>query len=157
MASVPDRLEVKDHERADLAKVAEKSISDVFPLAEKHGCEIVLANNEEPTLVKGSADAISLALCNLIENSIYHAGPGIIEVSIGPGPTLTVRDYGSGLPIETSKELFEPFNRGHSAPRGGAGLGLAIISRIQRAHTGGVEAENAPDGGAVFKLSYMAA
>ena len=52
--------------------------------------------------------------------------------------------------------MFDPFWRGAGAPKGGAGLGLAIVSRIQRAHGGRVEASNHPDGGVVFRLIYKA-
>jgi two-component system OmpR family sensor kinase len=105
--------------------------------------------------VTGSADAIGLALTNLIENAIHHAG-GRIEVTVGPGPVLAVRDFGPGLP-EPAGALFEPFKRGTGASRGGAGLGLAIVARIQRAHGGAVEASVPPGGGTLFRLTYRAA
>jgi signal transduction histidine kinase len=53
--------------------------------------------------------------------------------------------------------LFKPFWRGPAAAKGGAGLGLAIVDRIQRSHGGRVEASNALGGGAEFRLLYRAA
>jgi signal transduction histidine kinase len=50
--------------------------------------------------------------------------------------------------------LFEPFWRGKDAPAGGAGLGLAIVERLQRAQGGGVEARVADGGGSEFILSF---
>jgi two-component system sensor histidine kinase MprB len=39
----------------------------------------------------------------------------------------------------------------------GAGLGLAIVREVAEAHGGAVAAENAPDGGAVVRLSLNGA
>jgi signal transduction histidine kinase len=104
----------------------------------------------------GEARAIGLALGNLVENAIMH-GSRAVSVRAGPGPTLTVEDDGPGLPPGDRDRLFEPFRRGASAPPGGAGLGLAIVARVQRAHGGAVEAGDAPEGGARFRLSYRPA
>lgn len=149
-----DRLEVKSDDRADLNAVARKVVADLVPFADTQGAEINLEAADQPVVVRGSADAIGLALTNLIENAILHAR-GIVEVQVGPGPTLTVRDHGPGLP-EAEGDLFEPFHRGKGAARGGAGLGLAIVSRVQRAHGGTVTAGPAPGRGAMFRLVYRA-
>lgn len=149
-----DRLEVSADLRVDLNAVARKVVADLVPFADAQGAEIDLVPAAAPLIVRGSADAIGLALTNLIENAIIHA-KGLVEVQVGPGPTLSVRDHGPGLP-EDAGNLFEPFQRGKGAARGGAGLGLAIVSRIQRAHGGTVEASPALGQGAVFRLSYRA-
>lgn len=155
-SSGADRLEVPENSRADLASVAARVVGDLYPVAVAQGSEIVLAGNDAPVWVRGNEDAIALALTNLVENALSHGGRGQIEVTVGPGPALAVRDHGPGLPPADEGDLFEPFRRGARAPRGGAGLGLAIVNRIQRAHDGTVEAGNAPDGGAIFRLKYQA-
>jgi two-component system OmpR family sensor kinase len=156
-SSGADRLQISDGERTDLSAVAERVVAALVPYAEQRGSEIVMSGGCRPQHVRGSADAIALALTNLIENAVHHAGPGLVEVSVGPGPVLTVRDHGPGLPDGEVDDLFEPFRRGAGAPRGGAGLGLAIVSRIQRAHGGSVESGAAPGGGALVRLSYRSA
>jgi two-component system sensor histidine kinase MprB len=49
--------------------------------------------------------------------------------------------------------VFDRFFRGANA-RGqqGSGLGLAIVKQVAEQHGGSVSTENAPDGGAVFRL-----
>ncbi len=152
-----DRLELRDGDRAELNAVAERVVADLVPLAMQHGSEIVFAPADGPITVHGAADAIALALANLVENAIHHAGPGQIDVIVGPAPVITVRDQGPGLPVDAGADLFKPFQRGAGAPRGGAGLGLAIVSRIQHAHGGAVEWGLAPERGAWLQLSYRAA
>ncbi|MEO1678373.1 MAG: HAMP domain-containing sensor histidine kinase [Pseudomonadota bacterium] len=153
-SSGADRLELPDDAVADLATVAERVVGELFPIAEARGQEIVLSGNDEPRPVHGAEDAIALALTNVIENALHHGGSGPVEVSVDPDSVLSVRDHGRGLPDPSECDLFEPFQRGPGALRGGAGLGLAIVKRIQRAHGGAVTATNAPDGGALFKLTY---
>lgn len=156
-SSAADRLEILDDVRADLRAVAESVVAELFPMAAAPGIDIVLSTAHGSQQVHGSADAIALALTNLIENAIHHVGSGLIEVSVGPGPVLSVRDHGSGFPEMGRDDLTEPFLRGIGAPRGGAGLGLAIVCRNQRAHGGGVDLCGAPGGGALVRLTYRAA
>lgn len=91
-----------------------------------------------------------------MENAILHGG-GMIHVVVGPGPEIAVRDTGPGLPDAARADLFDPFWRGPDAKPGGAGLGLAIVDRLQNAQGGNVEAGPAPGGGALFRLTYPAA
>ncbi|MBO0123984.1 HAMP domain-containing histidine kinase, partial [Streptococcus pneumoniae] len=50
------------------------------------------------TAAIGHPEAIFRIYRNLIDNALSHA-PGVtpIDVSAGPGPQLTVRDYGPGI------------------------------------------------------------
>lgn len=154
-SSGADRLEVGKEDRADLAAIASRVVADLVPFADARGAEIELLTEPGRFIVCGQDDAIALALTNLIENAIIHAGERI-TVEVGPGPAIAVRDSGPGL-SEASAALFEPFRRGKGAVRGGAGLGLAIVSRIQRAHGGTVDVVSTPGRGTVFRLRYRGA
>jgi signal transduction histidine kinase len=63
---------------------------------------------------------------------------------------IEVTDHGQGIPVEERERIFEPFHRAdpsRSRSSGGAGLGLAIVSAIARAHGGavGVTSDGAAD------------
>jgi two-component system OmpR family sensor kinase len=141
--------------RADLNAIAIRVAAELVPFADVKGAEIEVLSDGAPVMVQGQEDAIALALTNLIENAVIHAG-GRISVQVGPGAEIAVSDAGPGLP-ETDGALFEPFRRGKGAARGGAGLGLAIVARIQRAHGGAVTVTSTPEAGTVFRLSFRAA
>jgi signal transduction histidine kinase len=66
-----------------------------------------------------------------------------------------VLDEGPGFPPEFLPHAFERFRRADDARSrtdGGAGLGLAIVLAVARAHGGTATAGNRPSGGAVVSL-----
>ncbi len=73
---------------------------------------------------------------------------------------ILVIDDGPGVAPRDRERIFEPFARqdaSRSRQSGGAGLGLAIVRRILRAHQGDVWVEAAEDGGARFVTRWPGA
>ncbi len=87
------------------------------------------------------------ALGNLIDNALRHGqGRILVDARRGePGSVeLHVHDAGPGFPPELADRAFEPFSRGNAARTGpGAGLGLAIVDVIARAHGGSAHVSGA--------------
>ena len=68
---------------------------------------------------------------------------------------LSVRDHGPGFHEEDLPYIFDRFHRARDArSKPGSGLGLAIVRQAAEAHDGFVEANNAPDGGALMRISF---
>ncbi len=153
VAAGADRLELHDAANVDLNHIAEDTVARLTPYAMVRDCEIAFLSSDAPVPVRGAGDAIDLALTNLIENAIHHGRGAPIEVQVGPGPQIVVSDRGPGLPDDHNGRLFEPFWRSSDAEKGGAGLGLSIVQRIQRAHDGRVDAANRVGGGACSRCS----
>jgi two-component system, OmpR family, sensor kinase len=88
-----------------------------------------------------SGDRLRLeqALGNLVENALRH-GDGRIRVEArerGGRVELRVSDQGDGFPDSFVEHAFDRFSRADPAHGGGgAGLGLAIVDAIARAHGG---------------------
>jgi two-component system sensor histidine kinase MprB len=112
----------------------------------------------EPTAVDGYRDRMERAVWNLLENAGKWSGSaGAVEVSLAGGE-LRVRDHGPGFADEDRPLVFERFYRSAAArATPGSGLGLAIVREVAEAHGGTVAAENAPDGGALLRLSLNGA
>lgn len=109
-------------------------------------------------LVEFDATLMERALVNLLENAARYGAPPI-EISgeaQADSLVLRVRDHGPGLPTGMQgreAQLFDKFTRGEAeTSTHGVGLGLAIVKAVVDAHRGGIEAGNAPGGGAQFTL-----
>jgi two-component system OmpR family sensor kinase len=83
------------------------------------------------------------ALGNLVDNALRH-GRGTIRMEAAQeqdSVVFRVSDEGPGLPAEFLPRAFERFSRADEARSGeGAGLGLAIVAAVARAHGGHVSA-----------------
>ena len=148
-----DMVAIEPGARADLTAIAETVVAALAPIAIRQGAELELRRREPLPEIEGDSEAIALALTNLVENALIHAG-GRITVTVGPGARVCVRDRGPGLPGGDPQRLFEAFQQGPEAPGTGAGLGLSIAARIQHAHGGAITARTHPDGGAEFRLVF---
>jgi two-component system sensor histidine kinase MprB len=99
---------------------------------------------------------LSRLLINLLDNAAKFSphGGAPVEVEL-TGRELTVRDHGPGIASEDLPYVFDRFYRAESARAlPGSGLGLAMARQIARAHGAELTAENAPGGGALFRLAF---
>ncbi len=109
----------------------------------------------EPTIVRGQADRVSRAVSNLLENARkWSPAEGAVEVALKDG-VLTVRDHGPGFQEADLPFVFDRFYRAENARKlPGSGLGLAIVRQAAEAGGGFAEAQNAPGGGALLRVSF---
>ncbi len=126
-----------------------------------------LAGTLDRRLVVEGADGMTVeadrallerALTNLVDNALNH-GRGEVRVSAQCSDgrvELHVCDRGAGFPPGFIDRAFERFSRADAARPRGAGLGLAIVEAVARAHHGSVHAANRPDGGADVWLDLPA-
>jgi two-component system sensor histidine kinase MprB len=109
----------------------------------------------EPTLISGQADRVNRAVSNLLDNARrWSPAEGTVEVELKDG-VLRVRDHGPGFQESDLPFVFDRFYRAQNARRlPGSGLGLAIVRQAAEASGGFAEAENAPGGGALLRVSF---
>jgi two-component system osmolarity sensor histidine kinase EnvZ len=94
---------------------------------------------------------------NLVDNALKHAGEPVELATRRDGNLVLaeVMDRGPGIPADEAERLKRPFTRLDEARsgEGGAGLGLAIVERVARAHGGKLELLAREGGGLLARLS----
>jgi signal transduction histidine kinase len=109
--------------------------------------------------ILSNADALSRVFVNLLDNAHkYGAAPVrmLIEPTAG-GVIVWVIDSGRGIAPEDRERVFDRFARlrqVHGKP--GLGLGLSIVRGLANAFGGSVRIEDAPGGGAAFRVELPA-
>ena len=110
----------------------------------------------EPVSLEGDRLRLEQALGNLVDNALRY-GAGKVRLEAAPndgGVDLRVADEGHGFAPELLPVAFDRFTRRDEVRGdGAAGLGLAIVAAIARAHGGSARAANSPRGGAVVVLA----
>jgi PAS domain S-box-containing protein len=99
---------------------------------------------------QGDPDRLQHVFENLFRNAVEHGGSDVtVRVGALDDGGIYVEDDGTGIPVETREEVFEP---GHSSARGGTGFGLTIVKRIVEAHGWELSVTDGADGGARFEF-----
>ncbi len=118
---------------------------------------------KQPPAVYADRRRLVRVVANLLDNAARHGG-GVVQVTVTERngmARLEVDDSGPGVPVELRTQIFERFARGrHAGERGdesGSGLGLALVARHVRLHSGSVWVQDRPGGGARFVVELPAA
>lgn len=130
------------------------------PLARNHGVRLV-GSQVQGAPVEVDSGEMTRVISNLLSNAIRHTpADGTVAIAAGVDAdrvVLSVTDGCGGLPEDDLARVFDTGWRGNDArtPPAGAGLGLAIVSGIVRAHAGRASVRNVP-GGCRFEVSLPA-
>ncbi|MEY2873048.1 MAG: hypothetical protein RLZZ373_419 [Pseudomonadota bacterium] len=117
-------------QRIDLRQLAQLVV-DEFPQSRDHAHQLRLITDTTPAPVMGDIDALGIAVRNLIDNALKHAGPeASVVVQVRPDE-ISVTDDGPGAPGTDLAALTRPFERGSTLARG-SGLGLSLVQTIAR-------------------------
>ncbi|WP_416306252.1 ATP-binding protein [Neptunicella sp. SCSIO 80796] len=145
----------------DMSEIPLKQICEdiVNKLAYQHDKHLHVEGFDH--IIIADAHFVQRSLQNLLQNALRYASKEIFIRILRQHNTiiLYVDDDGPGIDEENHERIFDPFYRPDSSrdrTRGGAGLGLAIVRRIQQWHGGTCTVETSPLGGARFVLSYPA-
>lgn len=120
------------------------------------GVEISLDPGSGDATVRGDAVLLRQVVVNLARNAIVHNRPDEARLHVGvsadaSGVLLTVANSGPRMSPAIVATLVEPFVRGAGRTRrgaaDGAGLGLAIVASIVRAHGGLLDLDPLSEGG----------
>ena len=146
-----------ERKTVELCRVVGEIVEDAQMEARERQCAIVFECRGDFN-VTGDENLLRSAIENVVRNAVYYTHPKTeIRVQLTPrvsagknAVVLTVSDRGPGVPEADTEKIFTPFYRVAEArdrQSGGAGLGLAIASRVMSMHRGTIAAANRPGGG----------
>jgi PAS domain S-box-containing protein len=140
-----------------VADVVAETVSLIRPLADQHA---ILLSSPVPGCgehVLGDRQRLKQVLLNLLSNAVkYNRQGGSVRLACEPvaGQRLRIMviDTGPGIPPDSVKRLFVPFERlGGGRPEvEGAGLGLPLSRRLAEAMGGTLEVASTPKKGSTF-------
>ena len=141
----------------DLGALAADVVAGFEPQAATEGVTLAVEVGQLPSL---SLDArrVRQVIGNLLSNALRHTETGgrisVRVRRVGDHVELEVADTGAGMDSEAAERAFDRFWR--SGDTAGAGLGLAIVRDLVRAHGGEATLESAPGAGTVVRCRFPA-
>jgi signal transduction histidine kinase len=146
MAFVRDASSPAERRRLELVSLVE-SVAD--EMAET-GLDVT-AEVGPPVVINGDPVALRRLVNNLLDNAVKFGVSARARVYREESTVvIEVDDDGPGIPEAERERVFEPFHRGEpsrSRQTGGAGLGLAVVRSVARAHGGDAHLQNRSEGG----------
>ncbi len=143
-------------QRLDLSQLARELGMALAPLAHARGIALAL-EAEQPVWVSGEPTLLNELLCNLLDNALAHTPVGgNVILRVLPAGVLEVEDDGPGIPPEEHERVFARFYR-RSNKGSGAGLGLAIVGEICRAHQAEISLHQAQPQGLLVRVEFASA
>lgn len=103
-------------------------------------------------------DLMTDAILNLVDNAAKASQDGGRILLRAGADFIEVQDFGKGIPKGEQERILEPFymvDKSRSRKVGGAGLGLALVALIAKAHHCELKIESEVGKGTVIRLQFV--
>ncbi|MDE2388862.1 MAG: PAS domain S-box protein, partial [Betaproteobacteria bacterium] len=145
--------------RLDLASLMRTTASCFEWLAQERAIALqVIA--PETCMIESDGEKLQRILFNLLSNAfkiVQDKGRIALRLAVtGERVQIEVQDNGPGIPEDMRERVFERFvqvENGTARQYRGTGLGLAIVKDFVQLLRGGLELEQPPGGGALFRIT----
>jgi len=148
----------------DVANLVRLMAANFDGIAKEQNIDFIV-DTPERMIAEVDIEKTERILLNLLSNAFkFTPKGGKIKCCLSqsenrdsPWAILQVQDSGIGIAPELREEIFERFRQGDgglSRKFGGTGLGLAIVKEFVELQGGFVTLEEAPEGGALFRVEF---
>ena len=138
-----------------LNEVVERTLELLRPELDNRGITIKTKLARQLVATPIDPTQAQQALLNLMKNAMQAMTKGgTLTLQTGENNDavwVSVGDTGGGIPQEQINRIFEPF---YTTKKKGTGLGLMIVQRIVRAHSGGIELDSHVGRGTTFRVWF---
>jgi PAS domain S-box-containing protein len=150
------RLSVRT-KAVNMVEVCKEVVSQMRWEADAENVDLTVRVPAELPAVEADRDRIVQVMSNLVDNGLkFTPAGGEVTVAASQTPSgvsVTVSDTGRGIKPEQERHLFDRFWKGHADGTRGAGLGLAIVDGILRAHGTRISVETEVGRGSAFSFT----
>jgi signal transduction histidine kinase len=143
-----------DTKEVDIDKLIDECVQEVQISTSTH--IIIREDSLTSTIVFADKNRIEQVLINLLSNAIKYSPKGeriFVYTSRTPSKiTVSVQDFGVGLPMSDHEKIFDRFYRSKEKDSGisGFGLGLYICAQIIKRHNGRIWVDSKEGSGSTF-------
>lgn len=139
--------------------IVQEALGSLRPRLEAPGCTFTSDVPSDLPLVLADRDALAAVLTNLVDNALKYT-PDPKQIAIWVRPTrdavvFAITDNGPGIDRAHLRRIFRPFHQVDdrlSRQGEGAGLGLAIVSRLIALHRGKIHVDSKVGAGTTFSV-----
>ena len=144
-------------EPVDIDALVGETVEGLQP---SHPSHLLTITGATHAVITGDKDRLGQALINLITNAVkYSPGANWVEITLSScneSATISVRDYGVGIPQAQQQRIFDRYyrmagTRGKIVP--GLGIGLYIAREIIKRHGGDIVVESEEGRGSIFTIT----
>lgn len=134
----------------DVSEQLEESLSTYSELLRREDIKLVYNMSEDDLPhIFGDPERLKQVFLNILDNAAKYGHDGKLII-VGTSHdsswiTISIRDFGRGIPEDELPHVKEKFYKGSSKERG-SGIGLAVCDEIISRHNGKFIIENASDG-----------
>ena len=147
-------------EPLELGAVAAATVDRTRPYAARFDVTLHMEQPKREYWVNADRQRLEQVLVNMLSNAAkFSDAGGRVEISLGSHDahiSLAVKDYGVGIPKESTDKVFEQFSQLNSSDirrHGGTGLGMNISRHIMQAHGGQIDFESTEGVGSTFYVT----
>jgi two-component system, OmpR family, sensor histidine kinase BaeS len=143
----------------ELGQLIRKACDLRAPAFDERGLTLVV--DDARALIAGDPARIRQVVDNLLSNALRYTDRGgtVTARSFVDGEhgVIEVADTGIGLSADELPHVFDRFwrsDKSRARSRGGAGIGLAIVRELVRAHDGRIDVASRPGQGSTFTVRF---
>ncbi|NUN49397.1 MAG: response regulator [Candidatus Brocadiae bacterium] len=155
----------------DVNAVVREAMGQLEQMVEAAEVQLVLDLDPGLPMTMANPALLQRAVYNIANNGLQAMldRPGVrrltVRTSVAPSQdpgaagnaaqriAIRVEDSGPGVPRELRARIFDPFFT-TKPPGSGTGLGLSVATSCVRSHSGQIQVEDAPGGGAAFLATF---
>ena len=150
---------VPRQERVNAVSLIQRALDDSSAVARQRNLVLAAQVDRNECVVSGDSALIRRIVDNLVSNAMEHSpSGGTVTVGVRAreeGVEISVMDRGRGVPEDQREHVFDKYARlalPHAGDHANRGLGLTFCRLAVEAHGGSIWIEDAPGGGALFRV-----